>query len=185
MRLFIAIELSDDARRHLVDLQAALQPHLQKASPTKPENLHLTLKFLGEVDEKRADALRESLEKVTSSGPIELVAERVECFPNRGQVRIVAAGLGGQVAALGAVHEAIEQRCKFLGFDREGRQYKPHVTIGRAKMMLPARVRTDAEEAAAGLLPGPTFTAGEFVVVRSFLKPTGSEYVTIGRFPLG
>lgn len=184
MRLFIAIELPEAARQHLAAVQQALKPHHEKASFTKPENLHLTLKFLGEVDDKRAAALRESLSKVRSSSPIVLAADRVECFPSRGGVRIIAAGMSGQVAALGAVHEAIEQRCKFLGFDREARKYQPHVTLARAKTMLPPKTREDVAAASAALWPGPEFLVPEFVLIRSFLKPAGSEYVSIARFAL-
>jgi 2'-5' RNA ligase len=183
MRLFIAIELPEDAKRHLVAVQDAVRPHAAKASLTRPENLHLTLKFLGEVEVRLAGALRESLEKVKGPVGISLSATGIECFPNRGPVRIVAAALGGQVEALSAVHAAIEQRCRFLGFERETRAYRPHVTVARARPTLPPATRDLLSDTTEALFPGPALVAKEFALVQSTLKPQGSEYVTIARFP--
>jgi 2'-5' RNA ligase len=185
MRLFVAIELPDATCEHLARVQETLRPDAGKASMTRRAQLHLTLKFLGEVDGKRAEALKESLAKVAGRGAIELFAESVQCFPPRGPVRIVAANLAGQVPALAGVHDAVEQRCRFLGFDRETRAYHPHVTLARARPTLPAPFRERAVEATRDLWPGPTFDVSEIVLVQSTLKPTGSEYVTIARFPLG
>ena len=183
MRLFLAIELDDASRGHLVAVQAAAAPVMAEASQTRPQNLHLTLKFLGEVEPRRAEALTESLAKVRGPAGIELAAVGAECFPPRGPIRIIAAALGGQVEALGAIHGAIEQRCRFLGFDRETRAYRPHVTLARARPILPPATRERLTEATQPFWPGPTFVAKEFVLVQSTLKPQGSEYAAVGRFP--
>src|SRR3954447_3856650 len=122
MRLFIAIELPQDVREPLVRLRDALKSQIRGASFTRDENPHITLKFLGEVDEKRTAQLIESLEKVKLAGPIQTFAEKIECFPDRGPVRIIAAGLGGAVEPLAALHRAIEQRCQHMGFERETRK---------------------------------------------------------------
>lgn len=183
MRLFLAIELDDAARGHLVAVQGKIAPLLGKASLTPAENLHLTLKFLGEVEPRRADALAESLAKVRGPEGIELVAAGVECFPDRGPVRIITAALGGQVEALAAVHAAIEQRCRFLGFERETRAYRLHVTLARARPTLPPTTRECLSESTRALWPGPAFVAREFVLVQSVLKPQGSEYLMRARFP--
>jgi 2'-5' RNA ligase len=183
VRLFLAIELDDASRGHLVSVQRHIVPALGNAALTRPENLHVTLKFLGAVEPRRAEALVESLAKVSGPAGIELSAIGIECFPSRGPVRIVAAALGGQVDALAAVHAAIEQRCRFLSFDRETRAYRPHVTLARARPTLPATTRQRLAEATQAHWPGPAFVVKEFVLVRSTLKPQGSEYSTIARFP--
>jgi 2'-5' RNA ligase len=87
------------------------------------------------------------------------------------------------VEALVAVHAAIEQRCRFLGFERETRAYRPHVTLARARPTLAAAVRPQLPKATPTLWPGPAFMASEFVLVQSTLKPPGAEYTTIARFP--
>ena len=184
MRLFIAIELPDAVREHLTRVQEALKPRLDRVSFTRPANLHVTLKFLGEVEPKRLDPLTESLGKVRAGGPVDLVADHGECFPPRGPVRIVAAGMGGSVDTLRAVHDAIEQRCKFIGFDREGRAYRPHVTLARARLPLKPSERDVIAVATEMLWPGPRFDVEHFSLVESRLRPGGSEYTTVARFPL-
>src|SRR3954447_24958676 len=166
MRLFIAIELSEDVRAQLARVQNVLKLVLPKASYTKPENLHVTLKFLGETDAKKQGQLVESLAMIRTEA-VRLEPEKVDCFPNRGPVRIVTSALGGSVKPLRALHEAIEQRCKFLGYEREQRAFRPHVTLARARPVLPARFRHEAEEATRTLYPGPAFEPGEFVLMES------------------
>jgi len=182
VRLFIAIELPDDVREHLVQLRDRLKAQIAGAWYTRDQNLHVTLKFLGEVDERRSSELIESLSKVRIGGAIQASADKIECFPDRGPLRIVAAGFGGDLDAFAALHRAIEQRCQHLGFERETRKYRPHVTLARARPTLPSSVRKIAAETAASMLPGPAFAVQEFALVQSRLKPQGAEYQTIQRF---
>ncbi len=191
MRLFIAIELPEDVRRHLAQVRDAVRSRIVDSASgigslsfTRDENLHITLKFLGEVDDKRLVKLIESLSLVRSGGTIDTFAERIECFPQRGPVRIVAAGFGGTIDAMRALHDAIEQRCRHLGFDREARRYRPHVTLARARGALPATIRAEATEAAEELFPGTAMTVTHFALIESRLRTQGSEYRTLHRFPL-
>ena len=184
MRLFLAIELPDAVRTHLEHVQGALRDKLGKASWTKPDSLHITLKFLGEVDDRDFPPLDESLRLIRTGGAMGLHADGVECFPNRGPVRLVAARMAGDDAPVRALHQSIEQRCQYLGFEREGRAYRPHVTIARARPVLPPATRETAEQQTANLWPGPTFEVGEFVLFESRLKPDGAQYLPLARYPL-
>ncbi len=184
VRLFLAIELPDEVRSHLIEVRKALESVLPKVAYTRAENLHLTLKFLGEVEPKRLDAITESLGKISTTR-IELVGQALECFPNRGSIRIVAASMGGTLAPLGALHQAIEQRCQHLGFEREQRVYRPHATLARARPVLSPKFRQVALDATASCWPGPAFAPGEFVLMNSELSPQGSKYSTVARFPIG
>jgi 2'-5' RNA ligase len=184
MRLFLAIELPDDVREHLARVQSRLKPLDVKASWTALHNLHITLKFLGEVDDRSVAPLIESLSLVRVAGGIELAANDLELFPPKGPVRVVAAAMGGSADALRAVHAAIEQRCRHLGFTREQRAYRPHITVARGRPVIPSGFRERAEAAAEGSWPGPAFRVGEFVLVQSRLSPKGSQYTTLRRFPL-
>ena len=183
MRLFLAIELPDDVRSHLLVARQRLETGLPKIAYTKPQNLHLTLKFLGDVERKRVDAITESLSKIATQR-IELHAAGVDCFPARGPVRIVTAAMNGTVPPLRALVDAIEQRCRFLGFEREQRAYKPHVTLGRARPVLSAKFRQLASDATVDLWPGPSFTPLEFVLMESQLNPEGSVYTPVARFAI-
>ena len=184
MRLFLAIELPPEVREHLRSVQEVLQPHLERASMTRDHALHLTLKFLGETDPSQLEAIRESLSAV-SGGPMDLQAVHAECFPERGAVRIVAAGFGGDVKRLKAVHDAVEQRGVYLGFRREDRAFRPHVTLARARPVLPPAVRKLVGDLTTPLWPGPTFTCGAFALFQSRLTPQGSQYTKLHEFPLG
>jgi 2'-5' RNA ligase len=184
MRLFLAIELSPDVREHLVAVRKRLEPALPKVSYTRGENLHLTLKFLGDVEAKRLAVITDSLSKITCSH-IKLSGEQIECFPSRGPVKVVTAAMTGTLPPLRALVESIEQRCKFLGFEKEQRAYRPHVTLARARPVLSAKFRAVATEASADLWPGPTFTPSEFVLLDSRLSPEGSKYTSVAHFPIG
>src|SRR5688572_27511877 len=183
MRLFLAIELPDDVRNHLLVARQRLETGLPKIAYTKPQNLHLTLKFLGDVDKKRVEGIVESLSKI-STQRIELQASGIECFPARGAVRIVTAAMSGTIPPLRALVENIEQRCKFLGFEREQRAYKPHVTLGRARPVLSPKFRQLASDATVDLWPGPTFAPMEFVLMDSQLSAEGSKYTAVTRFSI-
>ena len=184
MRLFLAIELPDDVRAHLLKVRQTLESSLPKVSYTRGENLHLTLKFLGDLEPKRVDAITESLAHVASP-KLDLFAHTIECFPNRGPIKVITAALDGSLPPLRVLVASIEQRCKFLGFDKEQRAYRPHVTIARARPALSPKFRLEIEELTASQWPGPTFSAGEFVLMDSQLHPQGSIYKPLARFGLG
>jgi 2'-5' RNA ligase len=184
MRLFLAIELPDDVRAHLIEVRQCLESGLPKISYTRGENLHLTLKFLGEVEPKKVAGITESLAMIKPAR-IELAASGMDCFPNRGPIKIVTAKLDGTLPPLRALVEAIEQRCKFLGFEKEQRAYRPHVTLARARPVLSAKFRKTADEVTADLWPGPTFAPSDFVLMESKLSPEGSKYSAVARFVIG
>jgi len=184
MRLFLAIELPDDVRSHLLEVRKRLEIALPKISYTRPENLHLTLKFLGGVEPKKFDAITESLAKISTSA-IDLRATAIDCFPSRGPIRIVTAALDGSLPPLRALVESIEQRCNFLGFDKEQRAYRPHVTLARARPVLSPKFRQLASDATVDLWPGPSFLPNEFVLMDSQLSPAGSKYTPVAHFPIG
>jgi 2'-5' RNA ligase len=184
MRLFIAIELPGVVREHVARLIDALRPAVGKASFTRVENLHITLKFLGETDERKFDALNDSLKLIRIPRPFQTLCDKIECFPKRGPIRIVAAGFGGELAAMKSLHQSIEQRCQHLGFERETRAYRPHVTIARARPTLPASIRDASAQKAAPLLSGPGFEVREIAVVQSYLDSGGARYEILARHPL-
>lgn len=196
MRLFTAIELPDPVRQHLAGIAGELEeawPSFDLAAPAeggyslsfvRPENLHVTLKFLGEVPEGRLPVLSDALGRLAARPASPVHADRVELFPPRGPVRVLAVGLGGDVSAVNSLFEAVEDCCAELGFAREGRGYRAHVTLARARKPLPKSARAGIEGLWGRRLPGPEFDVTEFVLMESHLKPTGPEYVPLARFPL-
>src|SRR4051812_21864075 len=111
MRLFLAIELPEATRRHLLEAVDLLRPAWANVRWVKPDNLHLTLKFLGEVSEGAVAPLCEALRNVPSKAQLHLQPDHVELLPPRGSVRVIAAGVGGDVESLGALANDIETAC--------------------------------------------------------------------------
>jgi 2'-5' RNA ligase len=186
MRLFVAIELSEVARLHIAGLARNLREFKTHhgLSWVRPENLHITVKFLGDVSDDRLPALCSALGGVATEGPAALHADRLEFFPPRGPIRVVAMGLGGDVGRVNHLHRSIEDHCARVGFPLDGRLYRPHVTLVRCRNPLRAQDRKSWERAAERHLPGPEFVASEFVLMESRLKPEGAQYIPLARFPL-
>jgi len=185
MRLFIAIELSEGVRAALVRVRDELKTkwvsEREGVSWVKAENLHITMKFLGQVQETRVKDVCDALGSLGSGGAVELAGAKILCLPPRGPVRVIAAGLEGELERLSIVQREIEERCAELGFQKEGRRFLPHVTLARVKGRLHVKAR-DIEAWADALFPTPRMVAREFVLMESRLKPTGAEYVSVGRF---
>ena len=198
MRLFLAIELPDAVREHLAGISrdwkeawaertrgSAYQDPREAVSWVRPQNLHVTLKFFGDVPENEIPELCDVLQSVDSPGAASLVPDRVECFPERGPVRVITVVMGKDEGRLVVLHGRIEERCELLGYERERRRYRPHITLGRCRRPLPPHMRTKLIEEGNRHLPGPPFEAKEFVLMESRLKPDAAEYIPLARFPLG
>jgi 2'-5' RNA ligase len=192
MRLFTAIELPEDVRELLCGWQDAL---IQQTDYDRGDlkwvargNLHVTLKFLGNVDSARVPELCAALKDVADSNPpVFLWPDRLICFPKRGPVATIAAGLTGDIDALVGLHSKIERACEELVYPPERRPYTAHVTIARARPPLPAHARhhfLGTQLQRIGNKQGKPFLAAEFVLIDSHLKPDGPEYAVLARFPL-
>jgi 2'-5' RNA ligase len=190
MRLFLAIELPDDVRKHLARVREAVE-HLDidvadMIRWVKPQNWHITLKFLGEVNDDRSNEVITALRNVRSAQLELMLSELIYLPPNRGPVRVVACGIGGDSGRLNLLHRAIESACESVGFESERRRFTPHATIGRspdgfAAMMMGRCLRRAKQPR---IFPGPKFTVTQFVLMQSLLKTEGAEYVRIAQFPL-
>lgn len=179
MRLFTAIELPDDVRESLAGAQTSLKQTLSgKISWTAPRNLHLTLKFLGEVGDgdvvRVCDALR-----TVSAPSFSIAVSQLGALPPRGRARVLIADVTGETQVLGGLFDSIESACEPLGFAREKRKFHPHITL--ARMRTPKRV---SRELAEVRLTGTPFKMREFVLMQSLLKPAGAEYLRVAKIPL-
>jgi 2'-5' RNA ligase len=182
MRLFIAIELPDDVRRHLQKMQELLQPTL-KAKWTRPDQLHLTLKFLGDTADSELPRVLEQLGTIQMAEPIRLTTAGVVCFPPHGPIRIVAAALEDEAGNCAKLQSAIDQACYAAGFPLEGRRWTPHVTLARVKDRVGASARSAATEAGAALSKCHCEIDG-FALIESRLDRVGPTYGRIASFSL-
>ena len=184
MRCFVAIELPQTVHDNLARLQERLGSLGRAVRWTRVEQIHLTVKFLGDVPDERVPAVCEAAVAVAQCfGPFELEVRGAGCFPPGGAARIVWAGITGPPPALIECQQACEQAYAKLGFKPEGRKYHAHLTIGRVRDAGASRAIRAAVEREASFLAG-AFAAGELVVFQSVLRPAGPTYTVISRAPL-
>ncbi len=130
MRLFIALPIDEKQARFLAELQGRLPAF----RGTKPKEHHLTLQFLGSVDEKMAERVKKELQDVTSE-PMELTVDRMGTFPMRGKPRVVWAGFqkNQSMQFLLKLRMDIARKMRLLGFRAEQHRFHPHLTLARVK----------------------------------------------------
>lgn len=176
MRLFIAIELPDDFKKAL----CRLRTDVPGARWVPAEQVHLTLAFLGEVEETTAGELSERLTLIHAP-PFELSFSGTGCFPNRQRPRVLWAGLvpnPGLMRLAGRVHGVVLA----CGIPQEERPFSPHITLARLK--LPAVREIDAFLTMPQKLMLPPLPVREFTLFQSWLTPNGAVHIPIRTFPV-
>jgi 2'-5' RNA ligase len=186
-RVFCAVELPEDVRAriaaHVARLREATQAEL-KISWERPEKLHLTLKFLGEIEAGRVEALtRAATRAAGTGGKFQLSLQEAGAFPPRGNPRVLWLGLRDDTGRLAQLQERLEAECARENFPRETRAFRPHITIGRIRTPN-AAARHAAKLHRETDFPPATFDASEFVIMRSQLGAGGSRYTPLSRHEL-
>jgi 2'-5' RNA ligase len=135
VRCFIAIELPEGVKRGLRELQAQLKAgSLAPVKWVEPENIHLTLKFLGNVSAGRIEEIGQAMtEAVRGTTPFSLEVEELGVFPNPKRVQVVWVGLGGEVEKLIRLQQRLDSGLERLGFAPENRRFTPHLTLARIR----------------------------------------------------
>jgi 2'-5' RNA ligase len=176
IRAFIAIAIPDEIRESLEDARRILARELSHSEVrwVKPSNIHLTLRFLGNIGLEKIPILSEGLDDVAAgSAPFSLELDELGCFPNSRRPRIIWVGMDGETGRLSSLHHAVEQMLIPFGWEEEGRKFHPHLTLGRVK---------DSNKVVAARLPwGDVFVQGRIDVnsihlIESQLLPTGADY---------
>lgn len=189
IRAFIAIELDDQLRLALGHLQRQLknEPGAHSVRWVAPQNIHLTLKFLGNVDEKRVPEISGALTRSAHNvPPFLLVARGLGCFPNIRRPNNIWVGLTGALDLASQLTRHIEDECAVVGLPRDERGFTPHLTLGRLR-----RDVSPGDRAAVGELVkhAPQTDLGEIHVhavhlIQSDLHPGGPSYTTRATLPL-
>jgi 2'-5' RNA ligase len=185
VRTFIAIDPGKAIRDRTVGLQETLARAGAQVKWVEPDNLHVTLLFLGEVDMVDVPALCQAVEDAVQQHPaFPLTIEMVGCFPNSRRPRILWVGVGEGVQEVVALHDALEPPLLELGcYRREERQYTPHITLGRVRSERPADNLGAALARHAGWKGGAT-TVHEIHIMSSELTPQGPVYTVLSRAKL-
>lgn len=181
MRLFVAVFPPMEVREALASAAGGLRVS-GEVRWVRSENVHLTLKFLGEVpDESTAHISRALGALAGRHEPFGLVPSGFGGFPSGRKARVIWAGTRGDVEALAALAEDLESSLEPLGFEREKRPFSPHLTLGRARRR-PVRVEVERDSPETGF---PGFRVEEVVLVESETNREGARYTPLETFGLG
>jgi 2'-5' RNA ligase len=189
-RLFVALEPPDAVRRRIAAAAVALRRAAGRAADdvrwVAPENVHLTLQFLGAVPETRLADVRAAVAAAAAAAPgaISLEVRGAGAFPSARRPRVVWLGLGGDLAALEALVRDLGARLAPLGFPPEERAFTAHLTLGRARE---GRAGPGLGGALAHAAEAEPFAwrAGDVALVESHLSPRGARYEPLTRSILG
>jgi 2'-5' RNA ligase len=189
LRLFVAIPMPEAVRTEIVRVQQELQRLVSRDAVrwTKPEQFHLTLRFLGDVPAERVAALQEAVNAVClGSSALRLRAQGVGFFPNARSPRVIWAGVNDGEGRLVDLQKKIEAAVQPFAEGPSSENFAGHVTIGRVKFLK----RPDIEKLAAHAqaikdrLFGE-WTANEVELIRSDLAPTGARHTLLAAIRLG
>jgi RNA 2',3'-cyclic 3'-phosphodiesterase len=178
MRTFIAVPLSKECHTRLSELQSSLRTFRADVGWTAISSIHLTLKFLGEIDPGLVPRISSEL-RTASQGilPFRLTLRGLGGFPNLRNAGVLWCGVEGDTRELSALQKAVEQACAACGFVPEGREFHPHLTLGRVRgktnlqpLLDYIRIAPDFEQ---------PFVVDRYHVIRSVLTPRGANYTVL------
>ncbi|HKP86237.1 MAG TPA: RNA 2',3'-cyclic phosphodiesterase [Blastocatellia bacterium] len=175
IRAFICIEVPGAIKERIESLQRALKKNDAQISWVKPSNIHLTIKFLGDIPAPSVETVRGAVGRASRSiGEFEIEIGGAGCFPSPRSPRVLWVGLSGLPEALKRLHSNIENELDREGFARERKRFSPHLTIGRVRS--PHNAARTAEDLIATGFEPEAFRATEVIVMRSDLNSAGSVY---------
>ncbi|MCJ7511948.1 MAG: RNA 2',3'-cyclic phosphodiesterase [Anaerolineales bacterium] len=190
MRLFVALELEPPVRQRLwrtqADLQHGTEPEWVRW--VQPDGIHLTLKFLGDVEAVKAEAISTALNEATARHPrCAFTVSGLGAFPNPDRARVIWVGLEDPDGTVAALQAGVESALGKLGFEPETKPFRPHLTLGRVRDGIgrePAATLAHLLKTAPALDPLPT-TSDKVALIQSQLRPTGAVYRVVSRHVLG
>jgi 2'-5' RNA ligase len=190
IRSFVAIELPDDARQALADLQQDLKAQAPPKAVrwTRPESIHLTLQFLGDVAPNQVEAIAAALRGVCAGRtPFSFQLREVGVFPNPNRPRVVWAGIAELSGALAALQKQVSQALVPLGFEPEKRGFTPHLTLGRAARNASRQELAELGDLITRFDVGVVgqVTVDHITLMKSDLKPSGAVYTPLAVLPFG
>lgn len=178
IRSFVAIELPDSAKRELGKIIDALYAaDIRGIRPVRSNGVHLTLKFLGDIDADRVDAISEALSHAASPhSPFGLKLGEAGAFPNLGKPRVLWVGVQGDLEALARLQTDVEGALATVGFAKDNRGYNPHLTLARVRNESPPSSSKRATDVMAKtpIQEAVAFPVKHISLMRTTLHPDGA-----------
>jgi len=181
MRAFIAIDLPEPVHAALGEAQEEFRRACRDARWTRPEGIHLTVKFLGEISDAQTKQVVDSLGQIGPFNPFSVEVKGFGFFPHAQRPRVFWAGVMAP-PALAELVAQVESRMEKVGFAREDRAFSPHLTLARFQVPRPQPALEAAIAGRATTSLGK-FEPSEFFLFESKLLPQGAQYRKVMRFP--
>jgi len=185
MRTFVGVRLADKLAESFASLRERLRRYRVRVKWVEAENAHVTLRFLGEIDETQVTPIAESLETAVAAVPrftVEL--HGVGAFPKVSRPKVIWVGVEPAGGPMAELKHAVDTALARYGFEEERRAFHPHFTLGRVKEPSVAGMLKGALERAADAYLG-TMEVRDIAFVHSRLTPHGPVYTDLHRLPLG
>jgi 2'-5' RNA ligase len=181
MRTFIAIDLSDENKTTVAKLQDELKKTQADVKWVEPENIHLTLKFLGEVTDEYVGKVKDALDRVAAGlKPFELSLSGIGAFPKLDYPRVIWAGVEKGKEETEGIAKKVEDELEKIGFAREERPFAAHLTIGRVRSgKNKEALKVKLSELNRPDKPGNPQPVSQLILYQSKLSPKGPTYTPL------
>jgi 2'-5' RNA ligase len=185
MRIFVAVALNAALREAVAGLRSRLNAAASSLRWVPPGNLHLTLKFLGEIAERRVARVTDAVREVAGRArPFSIVLAGMGAFPSPRRPRVVWVGVGQGADELVALARDLDTTLRRMKFPKEARPFRPHLTVARAKQSGPVPDLAGPLGALGGVVVG-TQAVDALFVMESMLHPSGAIYRPVEEMRLG
>ncbi len=176
MRVFLAVDLNDEQRKELNRCQILLSAKLSNIKWVPKDNLHITLKFLGELKPVEIEKIISCIKNPAKNIPaFQIEPGYLGAFPTIKRPRIIWAGLKKGHDEMVNLNRVIEENLSELGFEKDHKPFSPHITLGRFRQPPADKITVKAIETFPPLNPAKKIV-GEISIYQSILKPEGPQY---------
>jgi len=184
VRCFVCVEVVNQLNIGQIETILDKLSTFKGIRPVKPNQLHLTLKFLGEVEEKRLAEIEKELHSIKLHF-FETELSHMGFFPNERRPRVIWIGLSEGKSQLTTLAREIDERLSKIGFPKEKRKFSPHLTVGRIKKLYPDEQQKVVEYIhSIDSVVGKKEVIKSFILKKSTLTPQGAIYENLAEFPL-
>jgi len=175
MRAFIALDVSEQAKAEMTRIISELKKTGADVKWVDPENIHLTLKFLGEVDSHQIEEIKELIKRAAAdSSKFSIKLSGLGAFPKPEYPRVIWVGVGNNISVMEKMATFIDEGCSPLGFQKDERAFSPHLTIGRVRS---SANKDKLRSKMAGISVGQVESVvGKVVLYKSELMSSGPIY---------
>jgi 2'-5' RNA ligase len=187
IRSFIAVELETEIKKRMEEFIDKLRPAKAGVKWIEAQNMHITLRFLGDIEENMIPKLSQALEEVLKDRKIfTLKFGGLNAFPNLRRPRVLVVGVREGADGLVRIHDELEEKITELGFEKDDKKFSPHLTLGRVRS---SKNKDRLMEIFAELGPiveeqGLTSKVEKVILMKSQLTPQGPTYTPLSEFKL-